>query len=211
MGRTNRVRKDPMRRSQVVQLALILGCAMLFPAILAAHCDTMNGPVVTAAKAALEKGDLTPVLIWIKAEHEAETREAFARTLEVRTAGGATKELADRYFFETVVRLHRMGEGAPYTGLKPAGEPEPVVAMADGSIEMASVEKLSGAFARHLQKEIAARHAHVIELHRHAGENVEAGRSYVAAYVEYVHYLERVHAAMVGGGDPHAGADVHAH
>jgi len=33
---------------------------------------------------------------------------------------GEAEALADRYFIETAIRLHRAGKGAPYTGLKPA-------------------------------------------------------------------------------------------
>ena len=48
------------------------------------HCDTMDGPVVKTAQAALSKGDVTPVLKWVKPEQEADVREAFKKTLAVR-------------------------------------------------------------------------------------------------------------------------------
>jgi hypothetical protein len=86
-----------------------------------AHCDTLDGPVVIAAKTALEKKQIAPVLKWVKAEHEPELKAAFVRTLAVRSLGADARELADQFFFETLVRLHREGEGAPYTGLKPVG------------------------------------------------------------------------------------------
>lgn len=95
-----------------------------------AHCDTMGGPVIREAKAALEKGDVTPILKWVRKENETEIKTAFAKAVAVRANGPEAKELADRYFIETFVRLHRAGEGAPYTGIK--DEPvEPIVALAD--------------------------------------------------------------------------------
>lgn len=194
-----------LQRNRPILVTAVLLLAMAAAA--SAHCDTMNGPVVTAARAALEKGELAPVLKWIKAEHEDEVRAAFALSLKVRAGGDDARELADRSFFETVVRLHRQGEGAPYTGLKPAGDPGLVVRMADGSIESGSAERIASAFAAHLHTEIAARHARVAELHRHADESAEAGRAFVAAYVEYVHYLEHVHAVMTAT----AGAEAHQH
>ena len=101
-------------------LALILSlCILLVPA--GAHCDTLDGPVVTAAKEALDTGDANPVLIWVQEKDEAQIREAFNKTLSVRKLSPETKDLADMYFFETLVRVHRAGEGASYTGLKPAG------------------------------------------------------------------------------------------
>jgi len=78
-----------------------------------AHCDTLDGPVVSLAKEALQKGDVKIVLPWVAAEKEKEIREAFDLAVAVRGKGTKEKELADRYFFETLVRVHRAGEGAP--------------------------------------------------------------------------------------------------
>ena len=77
-----------------------------------AHCDTMGGPVVADAKVALEKKDVTPALKWVNVKDEREIRELFTKTLKVRAHGSEARELADRYFFETLVRVHRAGEGA---------------------------------------------------------------------------------------------------
>ena len=54
-----------------------------------------------------------------------------------------SKDLADMYFFKTLVRLHRGGEGEPCTGLKPAGtDLGPVVPMADKAIAAGDVTPL---------------------------------------------------------------------
>lgn len=107
-----------------------------------AHCDTLDGPVVQTARTALEKGDVTPLLKWVQADDEKEIRTAFQKTLAVRTKGAEAKELADMYFFETLVRIHRAGEGAPYTGLKPGEAVDPAIALADRALETGSVDKL---------------------------------------------------------------------
>jgi hypothetical protein len=109
----------------VFAAVLLTGLWLIIPGIASAHCDTLDGPVVMTAKAALEKGDVTPVLKWVRKEDEKEIREQFKKTLTVRAKGPEAKELADMYFFETLVRIHRAGEGAPYTGLKSAGMVEP--------------------------------------------------------------------------------------
>ena len=98
----------------------ILAMLSLVSTAASAHCDTMDGPVIAAARMALQAGDVTPVLKWIPKQSEPEIRAAFTRTLKVRAGGAEAKELADTYFFETLVRLHLAGEGEPYTGLKPA-------------------------------------------------------------------------------------------
>ncbi len=107
-----------------------------------AHCDTLDGPVVKTARAALEKGDVTPILKWVKKENEAEIEALFRKTLTVRSKGKEAQEIADMYFLETLVRLHRAGEGEPYTGLKPAGVVDPAVAEADRALEAGSAENL---------------------------------------------------------------------
>src|SRR5512138_1146007 len=128
----------------------IVAVAALFlstlPSVARAHCDTLDGPVVLTARKALETGKLNPVLAWVRPQDEAEIRAAFSRAQAVRKAGGPARDLADTWFFETLVRVHRAGEGAPYTGLKPAGrDPGPAVRAADAAVASGSpaeVEKL---------------------------------------------------------------------
>ncbi|MEV7061727.1 DUF6448 family protein [Streptomyces collinus] len=96
------------------------------------HCDSLDGPVVTAARKALEGRDVDQILPYVPEEGEPEVREAFGLTAKARTFGREAQEVADRWFFETVVRVHRSGEGAPFTGLKPAGlDVGPVIPVAE--------------------------------------------------------------------------------
>jgi hypothetical protein len=158
-----------------------------------AHCDTMDGPVVEAAKEALQKGEVTPTLQWVKPEQEVEIRKVFAETLEVRRSGGIARDLADRYFFETLVRVHREGEGEPYTGLKPSGaDSESGIAAADQALNKSSVDDLVRSMTAQVTKGIRDRFARTVESRKHAEESVQAGREYVAAYVEFIHYVERL-------------------
>jgi len=108
-----------------------------------AHCDGLDGPVVKAAQKALESGNVNPVLIWVLKKDEGEIKKAFQNTLAVRKLNSQAKELADMYFFETLVRIHRAGEGEPYTGLRPAGRNlEPAIPAADQAIESGKLELL---------------------------------------------------------------------
>lgn len=178
-----------------------------------AHCDTLDGPVVNDARSALTAGDLTQVLKWVRAEDEAEIRAAFDRTLAVRASGDAALEVADTWFFETLVRVHRAGEGAPYTGLKPAGTVEPGIAAADRAIDSGSGDSLVATLTEHLDEGVRHRFERVVAAREHAGHNVAAGRAYVAAYVEFIHYVEGLHVALAGSGHgvAPAGHNAHAH
>lgn len=85
------------------------------------HCNSLDGPVVGAAREALKAGDVAIVLPFVPDGDEEDVRAAFTAVMPVRAMGHQARAVADRLFFETVVRIHRSGEGAPYTGLKPAG------------------------------------------------------------------------------------------
>ena len=70
--------------------------------------------MIKAAKKALETGNVNYVLSWVYKGGEKVIREAFDKTTTVRMLGKKEAiELADLWFFETVVRIHREGEGTP--------------------------------------------------------------------------------------------------
>lgn len=201
--------KPALRGLLVAALAVMVYAGLPQPA--EAHCDTMNGPVVGAARTALNTGSLLPVLQWVRKEDEDEIEQAFKLARKAREGGPDANELAERYFLETVVRVHRAAEGAPYTGLKPAAPPEPGVAEADEALRTGDVEPLARALGQAVANAVRTRFAQAAERQAHASESVEAGRAAVAAYVTYVHYVENLHGlahAPAGGEHAHAG---HAH
>lgn len=185
--------------------ALVIGLTLVAPARVLAHCDGLDGPVVKAAQAALAAGNPAPVLIWVQATDEPEIRNAFAQTLAVRALGPQAKELADRYFFETVVRVHRAGEGEPYTGLKPAGRDlGPAIPAADKAMEAGSVEPVVELLSQAVE---AGVHAHFKEALASKGfkaGDLAAGREHVKAYVEFIHYVEGLYAATAPAAHGHA-------
>ncbi len=179
---------------KVAYFALI-GAAIwaVLPPPALAHCDTMDGPVIKDARTALEKADITPVLKWVKSENEPEIRTAFDKTLAVGKQGSEAKELAEMYFFETLVRLHRAGEGAPYTGLKPAGTAmEPAVAEADRALAAGTADSLVKMINEAAAVGLRQRFARAVETAAHANESIAAGRAFVQAYVQFVHYAEKL-------------------
>jgi hypothetical protein len=180
-----------------------------------AHCDTMDGPVVILAKKALEKGDVTLVLPWVAADKEKEIQEAYDLAIAVRGKGAKEKELADRYFFETLVRVHREGEGAPFTGLKPGGlDLGPAIPAADRALETGDPKPMLALIEKAIHGGIHGYYVEAMEKKKHAGESVEAGRAYVAAYVPFLHFVERLYVDATtpiahGAGD--VGGAAHGH
>lgn len=167
-----------------------IGVIVLWPRSASAHCDTEDGPAVTDGRLALETGDPSPALAWVHAKDDAEVREVFSLAQRVRVLGGEARLVADRLFLETLVRVHRAGEGAGFEGIKPAGEIDPVVAAADRSIEVGEIEPLAGLVPPERLPELQARLARALELKDHDVRDVETGRRWVAAYVSFVKYAE---------------------
>ena len=166
------------------------------------HCDTRDGPVVTAAKKALEKGNVNYVLIWVPTGAEQEVRKAFDRAIRVRKTGREAQDLADEWFFETVVRLHREGEGAPYTGLKPAGLDEgPIVPRAEKAIARGNPEEAISFILHVVEEDLHQRFNLVMEKARFDVNDVAAGRAYVQAYIGFVVYAHHLFSGIAAGGE----------
>lgn len=198
-------------RNKLVMAASVMA-AFAWTAPAQAHCDTLDGPVVAAAREALDGGNVRLVLVWVQKNDEAEIRNAFQRTRNVRKAGGEAKELADMYFFETLVRIHRTGEGAGYTGLKPAGMVEPPVAAADKAIATGQVQPLGKLVSDRTEKGLHAHFDQVMAKKNYDPNDVEAGRAYSNAYVEFTHYAERLYNASETMAPEHLpAAPAHAH
>lgn len=193
------------RRTAWNAIILLAGLTTLtLPASAGAHCDTLDGPVVAAARVALAAGEVTPVLQWVQPDHEAAIRTAFERTLAVRVASPPARELADEYFFETLVRLHREGEGFPYTGLQPAGAPiAPAIRAADAALASGNADALVGELTAAVAAGVRERFAAARVAQAHAGHDVAAGRHFVATYVALTHYVEAL-AALAEGHAAHA-------
>ena len=181
------------------------------------HCDGLDGPVVTLARKALDSGNVNLVLPWVRDEDEAEIRHSFEHAVAVRKLGTQARDLADMHFFETLVRIHRAGEGASYTGLKPAGRDlGPAIPAADKAIEDGSLGRVAELLTRAIHEGLHRHYDAAVTRKRFDPDDVRAGRKYVEAYVPYIHYVEQLWLAATGTAHGHAPegheqAGVHAH
>ena len=199
-----------LRRSIAAVLPLALAAVFASSPALA-HCDAMDGPVVTLARQALDKGNVNLVLAWVPANSEAEIRSAFDHARAVRKLSPEGKHLADTYFFETLVRVHRASEGAAYTGLKPAGiDRGPAIPAADAALAAGSPEAVEKLLANAIHEGLHERLDAAARAKTFTADDVAAGRRYVQAYVPYVHYVEGLWQAATRTGDAHAEPAVHA-
>lgn len=173
------------------------------------HCDSLDGPVVRAAAAALEARDVNVVLPYVPAEGEAEVRRDFARALRVEPLAPEARRLAHEWFFENVVRIHRAGEGAPYTGLKPAGLGHgPVVPVAERAIETGSPDELVALLTGMVEEAVRERFARVQHHRAHANGDVAVNREHVEAMLGLQVWSHSLYEAL--HAEPHEHGHAHA-
>lgn len=177
-------------KKHLLSLTLLVGLLITYNTSFA-HCDTKDGPVIAAANKAIAQNNVNYVLIWVQPTDEKEIKEAFELTIKVRELSPEAKTLADNYFFETLVRLHRSGEGMTYTGVKPSGTPiDEKILAADKSIAAGNLSVLNDLVPKNKVAELKIRFDKVMSLKDYDVNNVQAGREYVEAYVQFFHFAE---------------------
>ena len=178
------------RLSQMIIGFSVLTLAVLLSVPAFAHCDSMDGPVVADAQRALEEKDVNPILKWVRSEDEDQIQKVFEMTLAVRVESSVARNVADRYFFETLVRIHRAGEGEAFTGLKPAGSAEPGIVAADRALADGNIDQLANKLAESVKDAIKQRFAQAKAKRLLVDKSVAQGREYVEAYVQLTHFVE---------------------
>lgn len=169
---------------------VVLGL-LLTPKKVSAHCDTMNGPAVIDGQKALETGNINYAYKWIFAEYEEELKEIFELSRKVRATGEDAKQVADRWFLENFVRIHRAGEGAAYEGLKPSDTVlDPKVVAADESIALGNMSPLKGLVSEEEYHALEQKFQEAMALKDYDIDDVEASRAYVSAYVTFFKLAE---------------------
>jgi hypothetical protein len=173
-------------------LSLIFFSIFLFSSeVTFAHCDTLDGPLIADARKAMGQNNVNYVLKWVSVANESEIRVAFNLVMKVKGLSPEAKELSEKYFFDTLVRIHRAGEGEPFTGVKPAGTPiDDKVLAADKSIEIGNLSPLKNMVSKDILQELTKRFNKVMSLKNFDVNNVAAGREYIEAYVQFFKFAE---------------------
>jgi hypothetical protein len=198
-----------MTKIKILIAAIVAGGLLFGVQTAQAHCDSLDGPVAKAVQKALENGNVNSVLAYAPVAAEAEIRAAFEKSRKVRGLGADAQALADQSFMETVIRLHRAGEGAAYTGLKPAGaDYGPVIPAAEHAVETGDLTKLKAVLVEEIEHALRERLTHVRELRKAPVEPKTVGevphaRERVSAELGFVTFAETLRQAALGKGAEH--------
>lgn len=196
-----------MKLSALIAVFMTL---LVFPQNSFAHCDSYDGPVIQDALKALESGQVELVFKWISAEQEGEVARVFEKALQYKK-DAEVYPLLEKHFLETLVRLHREGEGAPYTGLKPAGTTAQIITLTDTAMLEKDLPGLLSKLNTHIEKVVKEKYDKLVRLYEVKDESPEKGRAFVAAYVDYTHTVEAIHAPLEHSEAPHSGTASHSH
>tara|TARA_A100001391_G_C5053934_1_gene274202 strand:- start:297 stop:914 length:618 start_codon:yes stop_codon:yes gene_type:complete len=190
------------------KLFYLLGLFMvlwILPQNAFAHCDSYDGPVIQDALVALEENKVDLVLKWVEDKHEGEIKLLFNKILKYRTGDQEVYQLLEKHFLETLVRVHREGEGAPYTGLKPAGSTSEIITMTDTALHEKDIDGFLSKLNSHIERVVREKYQKVAALNPVKNQSVEKGREYVAAYVDYTHTIEALHSILEHSDEGHGG------
>lgn len=200
-------RLQPRKNNLQIILSIVFGTLFMLLAALpaSAHCDSYDGPVIKDATRALETNNVDLVLKWITDEQEQEIIPLFNKAYNLKKGDKEVYDIVEKHFFETLVRLHRETEGAPYTGLKPAGTTKQIIQMTDNALLEDNIEGFLTKLDSHLNKIIREKYQKAAELDKLKDNSKEQGRAFVEAYVDYTHTVEALHEILEHGNSPHAG------
>lgn len=192
-----------MRSKVNLAFMLLFGLLLTMNTAVYAHCDSYDGPTLKDAVKALETNNVNLVLKWVEEKHETEIKDLFAKTYALKSGDQEIYKIVEKHFFETLVRLHREGEGAPFTGLKSEGSATPFVRMIDKALEENTIDDLLGKLNSHINVVIKEKFEKAYKLKQQKEESTEKGRDFVEAYVDYVHSMEAIHGILEHGAAHH--------
>lgn len=197
MKTTNYLLKKRMfKATLILSLIAIFSFISIQPA--SAHCDSYDGPALVDAEKALLTNNVDLILKWIDVDMEDEVVPLFHKTYSLKNGDKEIYEIVKKHFFETFIRLHREMEGAPFTGLKPAGTTAHITVMSDKALETGDFKNLLKALNNHINLQLQEKYDKTKALYKVKDNSVEEGRAYVEAYVDYTHSLEAVHDILSG-------------
>ena len=194
--------RNTFRTTASILLILMLTAFIGSPAF--AHCDSYDGPVVKDAMKALETNNVSLVLKWVNENQTQEITALFNKTYSLRNDNKEIYTIIEKHFLETLVRLHRETEGAPYTGLKPVGTTKEIIKLTDKTITTGSANDMISKLNNHIEKVIREKYRKVSELNKVKDKSVEKGREYVKAYIDYTHTVEAIHNILELSNDAHS-------
>jgi hypothetical protein len=152
-----------------------------------------DGPVISAAKRALETGNAHYILIWIPEESENTVKNLLEKAYcERYTQKNAYNHIVD-WYFETINHLHSVHYG-PYnlTISTKAPEEKTIIFLVERTCESGNFEEITTVIQDTPSGEMRQRFNDVMKKRNYGVENIAAGRVYVSAFTDFIAFVNNL-------------------
>lgn len=164
--------------------------------------DEMPGPVLKAAKIALETGNVNYILIWVPENYENTVKNLLEKTCCKRSSVLNTQKQAYDWYYETVNRLFSASRACDYlTYQSKAFAENPLVLKVYKAIESGNFEKIRDEIPVSYEADAQQRFLHVMNLRDYPVNNIAAGRSYVSAFFDFNRYVHDLSSDIISRKD----------
>jgi hypothetical protein len=161
--------------------------------------NSENGPVIRAAKMAMETGNASYILIWLPKEAENTLKNLLERTYcENRTRKNTQNHSID-WYFKSVNRLHSRYGWPDYPGMKfKETDEETIALMVERAFESGNFEEINSIIPLNHSGDARERFHKVMMKRNYSVDDIAAGRVYVSAFIAFIVYLHNLSSGSPG-------------
>jgi len=157
------------------------------------YYNSENGPVIIAAKKALETGNPNYVLIWVPEESENTLKNLLEKTFCERSTRKNIQNRGIDWYFESVNRLHFTCRWPHCPGMTSDGsDMKMIVSMVERAFETGNCEEICGVLPIAHTAEVKLRFHNVMNKRNYTVDDIAAGRAYVSAFIAFIAYLHNL-------------------
>lgn len=164
--------------------------------------DVIQGPVVKAAKMALETGNVNYILIWLPEESENTLKNLLEKTCCKRSSRMNMQNQAYDWYFATVNRFFSTSRSYDYLKTQFGGLAEkPLVLKVDTAIESGNFEEIRDIIPITHEADAKQRFLHVMNMRNYPVNDIAAGRAYVSAFFDFNRYVHDLSSGSISRKD----------
>jgi hypothetical protein len=159
--------------------------------------DEMQGPVVKAAKMALETGNVNYILIWLPEESENTLKNLLEKTCCTRSSRMNMKNRAYDWYFEMVNRFFNIGRPRDNLTIRGGLAEKPLDLKVDKAIESGNFEEIRDIIPVTHEADAKQRFLHVMNMRNYPVNNIAEGRAYVSAFFDFNRYMHDLYSGIL--------------
>jgi hypothetical protein len=146
-----------------------------------------NGPVMRAAKMALETGNADHILIWVPEESENTLKNLLEKTCCERTTQRKARNHSIEWYLQTINRLHSEYYRPHDLNISTkTPEERKTILLVERACETGNFDEIATVMQITSDEEIRQRFNDVLNKSNYDMDNIAAGRAYVSAFTDFI-------------------------